>query len=119
MQSATDMFLGWSNHEVNKRPIYIRQLSDAKIKPVVSVVKSMNLFSYADICGQALATAHSRSGDAVILSGYMGESSGFADAIAEFSLTYAEQNDRDYEAMVALSSRWPSPAPWPRNMAMK
>jgi len=101
MQSATDMFLGWSYDEVNQRPVYIRQLSDAKIKPVISVMKPSNLFSYADICGQALATAHSRSGDAIILSGYMGESSTFADAIADFAVTYAEQNERDYEAMVA------------------
>ena len=101
MQSATDMFLGWSDDEVNQRPIYVRQLSDAKIKPVVSEMKPSNLFSYADICGQALATAHSRSGDAIILSGYMGESATFADAIADFAVAYAEQNERDYKAMVA------------------
>ena len=100
MQSATDMFLGWTYDEVNQRPVYIRQLSDAKIKPVISVMKPSNLFSYADICGQALATAHSRSGDAIILSGYMGESSTFADAIADFAVAYAKQNKRDYEAMV-------------------
>lgn len=100
MQSATDMFLGWTFDEVNQRPIYVRQLSDAKIKPVVSVMKPTNLFSYADICGQALATAHSRSGDAVILSSYMGEDATFADAIANFAVAYAEQNERDYDAMV-------------------
>ena len=101
MQSATDMFLGWSDDEVNQRPIYVRQLSDAKIKPVVSEMKPSNLFSYADICGQALATAHSRSGDAIILSGYMGESATFANAVADFAVAYAEQNERDYKAMVA------------------
>jgi len=107
MQSATDMFLGWTDDEVNHRPVYVRQLSDAKIKPVVSVMKPSNLFSYADICGQALATAHSRSGDAILLSGYMGESATFADAIADFAVAYAEQNERDYQAMVTadLSGR--------------
>lgn len=63
-------------------------------------MKPANLFSYADICGQALATAHSRSGDAIVLSGYMGEESAFADAIADFAVGYADQNERDYEAMV-------------------
>lgn len=100
MQSATDMFLGWSHGEVFHRPIYVRQLRDAKIKPVVSAMKPANLFSYAYICGRALASAHSRSGDAVVLSGYMGEDTNFAGVIADFAVAYADQNERDYEAMV-------------------
>ena len=31
----------------------------------------------------------------------MGEGSAFADAIANFAVAYAEQNERDYEAMIA------------------
>ena len=100
MQSATDMFLGWSYGEVFHRPIYVRQLRDAKIKPVVSAMKPVNLFSYAYICGRVLASAHSRSGDAVVLSGYMGEDANFASALADFAVAYADQNERDYKAMV-------------------
>lgn len=100
MQAATDMFLGWSYAERWQRPIYIRQLRDAKIKPVVSVMKPLNLHGYANLCGEALARAHSRSGDAVVLSSYMGENTAFADAIATFAATYVEQNERDYEALI-------------------
>lgn len=101
IQAATDMFLGWSYAERWQRPIYIRQLRDSKIKPVVSVMKPMNLYGYANLCGEALARAHSRSGDAVVLSSYMGEDSAFADALATFAVAYAEQNERDYETMIA------------------
>jgi uncharacterized protein (DUF2252 family) len=102
MQAASDMFLGWTigagNHS---RHYYIRQLNDAKIKPVTEVMKPANLIGYATLCGRALARAHTRSGDAVVLSGYMGKSTAFEDAVADFSVAYADQNERDHAALVA------------------
>jgi len=100
VQAATDMFLGRTYSTANQLPIYVRQLRDAKIKPVVSVMKPKNLHRYAKLCGQALANAHSRSGDAVILSRHMGVSSTFANAIADFSTAFVEQSEQDYKAMV-------------------
>jgi len=100
MQSATDMFLGWSYDEMWQRQIYVRQLRDAKIKPVVSAMRPKNLHNYAKLCGQALAQAHSRSGDAVILSAYMGVGESFADAFAAFAVTYTDQNEKDYKAIL-------------------
>jgi hypothetical protein len=76
-------------------------LSDAKIKPVVEVMKPANLADYAALCGRALARAHVRSGDAVVLSAYMGKNTAFEDAIADFSVAYADQNERDHAALVA------------------
>jgi uncharacterized protein (DUF2252 family) len=100
MQSASDMFLGWyTGHEANH--FYVRQLSDAKIKPVIEIMKPQNLLSYAGLCGWALARAHARSGDAAVLTGYLGTSSAFEDAIADFSEAYADQNERDHAALVA------------------
>ncbi|MBS7255067.1 DUF2252 domain-containing protein [Flavobacterium branchiicola] len=99
MQSASDMFLGWTNDENNKF-FYIRQLRDAKIKPVIEIMKSKNMEDYAKACGWALARSHARSGDPSLLSGYMGETNEFAEAIAEFSVLYAEQNDADYDKML-------------------
>lgn len=101
MQAATDMFLGWTDSTLFDRPIYVRQLRDVKIKPVVTVMKPLNLHNYAVLCAQALANAHSRSGDALALAAYMGEDDRFANAIANFGVAYADQNDRDYEVMVA------------------
>jgi uncharacterized protein (DUF2252 family) len=101
MQAASDMFLGWYDGvNLPGRQFYVRQLSDAKIKPVVEIMKPANLIGYAQLCGQALARAHVRSGDPAVLSGYMGTSSAFENALADFSEAYADQNERDHEALV-------------------
>ena len=101
VQAAGDMFLGWvTGTGEAKRQFYIRQLSDAKIKPVIEIMKPLNLKNYADLCGRVLARAHSRSGDSAVLSGYMGKSNTFEDAIADFSVAYADQNERDHAALL-------------------
>ncbi|MFZ0598020.1 MAG: DUF2252 domain-containing protein [Flavobacterium sp.] len=99
MQSASDMFLGWTNDD-NDKFFYIRQLRDAKVKPVLEIMKSKNMNDYAKACGWALARAHARTGDPSILSGYMGKSDEFANAISRFSVSYANQNDIDYNKML-------------------
>jgi uncharacterized protein (DUF2252 family) len=98
MQSASDMFLGWT--EGPKRHFYIRQLRDAKISPQVELMNAANLRRYGRLCAHTLARAHARSGDAVLLAAYLGKSDAFAEAIASFSVAYADQNERDHAAMV-------------------
>jgi len=101
MQAASDIFLGWATGAgALKRHFFIRQLSDAKIKPVVEIMKEANLKGYARLCGMALARAHARSGDAAVLTGYMGKSAAFEDALADFSVAYADQNERDHAALL-------------------
>jgi hypothetical protein len=101
MQAASDMFLGWTTGTgEGKRQFFIRQLSDAKIKPVIEIMKEANLKGYAGLCGKALARAHARSGDAAVLTGYMGKSTAFEDALADFSEVYADQNERDHAKLV-------------------
>lgn len=99
MQSASDMFLGWTNDDKG-RFFYIRQLRDAKVKPVLEIMKEENMIDYAKACGWALARAHARSGDPSMLSGYIGDSNEFANSISKFSLLYADQNESDYNKMV-------------------
>ncbi len=102
MQAASDMFLGWyTGAGTEGREFYVRQLADAKIKPVVEIMKPPNLKNYAGLCGRALARAHARSGDAAVLTGYLGTSSAFDDALVAFSEAYADQNERDHAALVA------------------
>jgi uncharacterized protein (DUF2252 family) len=102
MQAAGDMFLGWATGTgEGKRQFYLRQLSDAKIKPVIEMMKPVNLKAYASLCGRVLARAHARSGDPVVLTGYMGKSTAFEDALADFGVAYAEQNERDHAALLA------------------
>ena len=97
MQAATDIFLGWGVG-VSGRHFYVRQLRDMKIKPLVEVFEEDTMTSYAELCGWTLARAHARSGKSTIISAYLGNSSKFADAIADFSILYGEQNESDYAA---------------------
>ena len=53
---------------------------------------------FAECCGLTLARAHARSGEPAAISGYLGNSDVFDQAIADFSIAYADQAERDYEA---------------------
>jgi uncharacterized protein (DUF2252 family) len=101
MQAAGDTFLGWYTGTGHPRlQYYARQLRDAKIKPVVEMMAPSDLKLYAQLCGSVLARAHARSGDAMVLMGYMGKNETFEDALADFSLAYADQNERDHAALL-------------------
>ena len=54
---------------------------------------------YAGWCGKALALSHARSGNSIMLSGYMGKGDAFDKAVAGFSTAYADQNERDHAAL--------------------
>jgi len=99
MQSASDIFLGWSTGE-NGRDVYVRQLRDVKLSAIIEDWDEDLLREYGKLCGWALAKAHARSGDAAKIAGYMGSSSEFDDAISEFAVEYADQNERDYRAFI-------------------
>jgi uncharacterized protein (DUF2252 family) len=98
MQAASDMFLGWT--EQLGRHFYVRQLRDTKIEPLVEIFDSPALADYGEWCGWALARAHAKSGDAAMISGYLGNSSRFDDAVLNFAIAYADQNERDYQALL-------------------
>ena len=95
MQSASDIFLGWTKGP--KRDFYIRQLRDIKIKARVEGFDEPTMTKYAGWCGWALARAHAKSGDSAVIHGYLGNSNEFDEAIASFAVTYADQNERDYK----------------------
>lgn len=99
MQSASDLFLGWTEGKLG-RQFYVRQLKDMKIKPLVELFNSTDMMQYAQICGFTLARAHARSGDSAVMSGYMGQSDTFDRAIAAFSIAYADQSERDHAALM-------------------
>jgi uncharacterized protein (DUF2252 family) len=99
MQAASDMFLGWVTG-AKGQPFYIRQLRDTKLSPLMEGFDEDDLRTYGRMCGWALARAHARSGDAAMISGYMGSSDAFDSAICEFAAEYADQTHRDYRAFV-------------------
>jgi uncharacterized protein (DUF2252 family) len=103
IQGSPDIFLGWG--ELDGVHFYVRQLRDMKgsIDLEPGSISSKGFIEYCRLCGWALALAHAKSGDAAVLSGYIGKSSEFEDAIARFSAGYAEQTAQDYATMAAAA----------------
>ncbi len=95
MQAASDIFLGWIRGPQG-RDFYIRQLRDMKWSPDVTLLDSGGLQGYAMLCGNALARAHARSGDAVAIASYLGDSAKFDNSMLAFALPYAEQVGKDF-----------------------
>jgi len=97
MQPSSDMFLGWTRGRT--RDFFVRQLRDIKISPRIEIFDESQMDLYATWCGRTLALSHARSGLSTVLSGYMGKSDVFDDAIAAFSMAYANQNEKDHAAL--------------------
>jgi uncharacterized protein (DUF2252 family) len=99
MQSASDIFLGWTQGE-GGRHFYIRQLRDMKMKALVEIFNPTTLIDYATVCGWTLARAHAKSGDSAMIAGYLGKSDVFDRAVTHFSELYADQAERDHAAFM-------------------
>ena len=54
MQSASDIFLGWTQTK-NGRHFYVRQLRDVKVKFPVEQFKAAEMIQFAEWCGGTLA----------------------------------------------------------------
>ena len=105
LQAASDILLGWGTDPVDGAQYYVRQLWDAKWSADVSTMGPLALGHYAGHCGWALARAHARTGDSVEISGYIGTSDLFAESIADWATSYADQTERDHAALVAAMER--------------
>ena len=77
----------------------MRQLWDGKGSALVETMSPQMMDLYAQLCGRALAKAHARSGDAIAIASYLGGGDSFDRALAAFAETYADQNERDYDAL--------------------
>jgi uncharacterized protein (DUF2252 family) len=99
MQSASDIFLGWSRGP-RGRDFYVRQLRDMKVAPAVESQTPRVMRAYAGFCGLALARAHDKAGDAAMLAGYLGTKGHFDQAIGDYAVAYADQVERDYATFV-------------------
>jgi len=100
MQPASDIFLGWMTAPTGAQ-FYVRQLRDAKIKPLVETFDAGLMTVYARACGWVLARAHAKASDVTELAGYLGSSDQFDEAIGTFALSYANQAERDHAALKA------------------
>jgi uncharacterized protein (DUF2252 family) len=100
-QAASDIFLGWiRGRGEDHRDFYWRQLLDVKGSADLETIRPQGFVLYGELCGAGLARAHARSGDAAMITGYIGTGGAFANAVGDFSEAYADQAERDHAALV-------------------
>jgi uncharacterized protein (DUF2252 family) len=99
MQSSSDIFLGWARGR-SGRDFFVRQLRDMKLSIPIESVTLAQFKRYGAMCGQTLARAHAKSGDAATISGYLGKGDAFDEALGDFAIAYARQTVRDHAALV-------------------
>ena len=104
MQASSDIFLGWQRIQAGldgrTRDFYVRQLRDWKFSVDIALLRPEGLQMYGSLCGWTLARAHARSGDRIAIASYLGGSDVFDRAIARFASAYADQNERDHQALL-------------------
>jgi len=103
IQETSDIFLGYQRIQGPggvERDFYIRQLRDWKGSAAVETMTPATMCVYGRLCGWTLARAHARSGDRIAIAAYLGGGDTFDRAVTEFSEDYADQNERDYDALV-------------------
>jgi uncharacterized protein (DUF2252 family) len=103
IQGAPDIFLGWG--EQCGMQYYVRQLRDMKggVEFDPKKVKIENMDQYSSLCAWALALAHAKSCDAAMIAGYVGKSDELDEAMVKFAFAYADQTEKDYQALVSAA----------------
>ena len=104
MQATSDICLGWvraQSPDGGNEDYYLRQLRDWKMSAEIETMGPPSMDIYARLCGWTLARAHARSGDRIAIAAYLGNSTKFDNAIADFADTYAEQNEKDHAALAS------------------
>lgn len=103
MQATSDIFLGWERVDGidgKKRDFYVRQLRDWKGIALPETMNPRRMRAFGEVCGVTLARAHARSGDRIAIAAYLGSGDAFDRALAAFAEAYADQNERDHQALV-------------------
>jgi uncharacterized protein (DUF2252 family) len=97
MQLQSDPFLGWTH--IGPRHFLVRQLNDHKGSIDLTDLAGGGLMAFGEVCGELLARGHARSGDPQVIAGYLGSGGTFAEAIARFGTLYANQTEKDWQAL--------------------
>jgi uncharacterized protein (DUF2252 family) len=99
LQTVSDPLLGWTT--VGDHQYYVRQFRDMKGAITVDGIDACALADYAGICGLLLAKGHARTSGASMIAGYLGSSDKLDRAMCRFARDYADQTERDYQALLA------------------
>jgi hypothetical protein len=108
MQAHSDILLGWTTAtgiDGVSRDYHLRQLRDWKGSFPIEEMGPPAMSAYGRLCAWTLARAHARAGDRVAIAAYMGSGDVFDRALTKFARAYADQAERDHEALLAAIRR--------------
>jgi hypothetical protein len=97
----SDIFFGWLRAD---RDYYGRQLKDWNAEAEVEQMFPDSMAAYGRMCGWTLAHAPARTRERVAIAAYLSGSDSFDRAILAFAHSYADQNERDYQALQAAAN---------------
>jgi uncharacterized protein (DUF2252 family) len=98
LQTVSDPLLGWTT--VDDRQFYVRQFRNMKGSIKLQKMKPNEMVDYAGICGRLLGKGHARTSGASMIVGYLGRSDKLDVALCRFARAYADQTERDHEALL-------------------
>jgi uncharacterized protein (DUF2252 family) len=108
IQPVSDIFLGWQRSEKARdgrtHDFYVRQLRDWKFSLDIDAMRPSGMQIYGELCAWTLARSHARSGDSVAIAAYLGNADVFDQAIAQFASCYADQTERDHQALARAAA---------------
>jgi uncharacterized protein (DUF2252 family) len=97
LQAASDPFLGWVTF--GGRDYYLRQFRDMKGSVELEALNASQFLRYGVLCASVLGRAHAQSRDAAIVAGYLDNGGRFDESITAWSHAYADQVERDFDAL--------------------
>ncbi len=98
LQTVSDPLLGWTS--VEGRQFYVRQFRNMKGRIEIDGITAAAMADYVGICGRLLAKGHARTSGASMIAGYVGGSDALDTALCRFARAYADQTERDHQALV-------------------
>jgi uncharacterized protein (DUF2252 family) len=108
IQPVSDIFLGWQRsapaRDGKTHDFYVRQLRDWKFSMDIDRMHPSGMEIYGELCAWTLARSHARSGDSVAIAAYLGSSDVFDQAIVQFASSYADQTERDHQALAKAAA---------------
>ncbi len=103
LQTVSDPLLGWTS--AGGRQYYVRQFRNMKGTVALDSIDGAALADYAGIVGHLLAKGHARTSGASMIAGYAGNSDKLDKALARFARLYADQTEKDHQALVTAAER--------------
>jgi uncharacterized protein (DUF2252 family) len=98
LQTVSDPLLGWAT--AGEQQYYVRQFRNMKGSVPLDAIAADALADYAGICGRLLAKGHARTSGTSMIVGYLGSSDRVDVALCRFARAYADQTERDHQALV-------------------